>query len=125
MDKRFAPAWIALGNDAFEAKDYKAAENDFRRALKIDPTNPAANNNLAMVYLAENRQLDRAEKLATKALSSNLQPYAYDTLAHIYLKRGNSARARDAWEKAMASASGNKDLVNEFTSNINQLTALP
>ena len=125
VDKRFAPAWIAIGNDAFESKNYQAAEKNFRRTLKIDPNNPAANNNLAMVYLAENRQLDRAEKLATKALSSNLQPYAYDTLAHIYLKRGDTTLARDAWKKAIASADGNEGLIHEFDSNINQISAVP
>jgi tetratricopeptide (TPR) repeat protein len=125
VDKRYAPAWTALGNDAFEAKNFRAAENYFQHALKINPNDPTANNNLAMVYLERNKKLGRAEALATKALSSDLRPYAYDTLAHIYLRRGEEDRAHDAWKNAVASAAGNDQLIQQLNKNAEILKAAP
>ncbi len=94
VDKRFVPAWIGLGNNAFETKQYREAEKYFERALKINPDDPTANNNLAMSYVAQRRRLDRAQELATKALSSNLRPYATDTLTQIALLRADKTNER-------------------------------
>src|SRR5262249_7320581 len=59
-DKHILKAWIALGNIAYADKDWKHAESYFRKALKAAPGDPAASNNLAMVYLAEGKHLDKA-----------------------------------------------------------------
>ncbi len=85
--KNFSPALIALGNIAFEARDYHWAEKYYRRVLRADPAHGGANNNLAMVYLARGRDLKKAETLATKALETDYRPYAADTLAQIQERR--------------------------------------
>jgi tetratricopeptide (TPR) repeat protein len=123
VDSRYAPALTALGNAAYGAKDFKQAERYFERALKSNPTDPAANNNLAMAYVAQNKKLPRAEELANKALSSDLKPYAYDTLARIYLKQGDEVRAKQAWENAVAAAGGNTDLIRAINDDANELIA--
>ena len=66
-DKKFEPALMALGNLAFQTNDYRSAEKHYERVLKANPKSGGANNNLAMVYLAESKNLDRAETLARKA----------------------------------------------------------
>jgi type IV pilus assembly protein PilF len=86
-DKKSVAAMSALGTNAFEEGDYKNAEKWFKRALKINPDDLLSNNNLAMIYLTQERKLDEAEQHANKALSSPLRPYAEDTLNQIQAKR--------------------------------------
>src|SRR5262245_41517931 len=57
-DKHYIPAWMGLGNIAFEEEQYKLARGYFEKVLKIKPKDPAAVNNLAMIDLAENRPLN-------------------------------------------------------------------
>lgn len=42
--------WMALGNAAFEAEDYEAAEQAFTKAIEQNPENALAWNNLAYVF---------------------------------------------------------------------------
>ncbi|NNN04840.1 MAG: tetratricopeptide repeat protein [Elusimicrobia bacterium] len=78
-------AWVALGDLEFRRGDYRAAERDFRRALKAAPARADALNNLAMTYLARRKNLTEARRLAEEALSLGgpVKPYALDTLAGI------------------------------------------
>ena len=89
-DKRHAGAWMALGNLAFEEGDFAKAGRRYRLVLKLVPRHPGASNNLAMVYLAQNRRLDEAEALAQDALVQGgpLRPHILDTLARIERVRG-------------------------------------
>ena len=82
--------WVALGNNDFSRGDLPGAENNYFRALKDSPRHAGALNNLAMTYLAENKNLDEAERLAKTALGQKgpLQPYILDTLAKIYEREG-------------------------------------
>lgn len=117
VDKYSGRALVALGNDAYEKNDLKNAERYFRRALRIDPHNSAANNNLAMVYVAQNKNLNEAERCAIEALKSPLRPYAYDTLAQIYLKRGQLPRAHLAMNRAIDSAGENDQLIRQLNND--------
>jgi tetratricopeptide (TPR) repeat protein len=84
VDKGYVPAHMALGNQAFNRKNYAAAERYFKRALKYQPDHPGANNNLAMTYVMQGKNLSQAEKLAKIAAASpDYSVYANDTLAQI------------------------------------------
>jgi len=89
MDRRHEGAWMALGNRAFEDGDLDKARRCYRRVLKLSPRHAGASNNLAMVYLTQNRRLDEAEALARDALAQEgpLKPYILDTLAQIERRR--------------------------------------
>ena len=89
LDRRHEGAWMALGNRAYEERDYKKARRCYLRVLSLAPGHPGASNNLAMVYLAQDRRLDEAEALAADALARNgpLRPYLLDTLAQIQKRR--------------------------------------
>ncbi len=82
-NKHFDAALMALGNLAFENRNYHAAEKYYRRVLRRNPNHGGANNNLAMVYLAEKRKLWDAKRFATKALSTEYKAYAENTLAQL------------------------------------------
>lgn len=98
MDPKHIGAWMALGNRAFEEGDMSEAERCFRSALRLVARHPGASNNLAMVYLAQDRRLDEAETLANQALSQGgpLEPYIIDTLAQIKDRRARNAGPQPA-----------------------------
>jgi tetratricopeptide (TPR) repeat protein len=102
--------WVALGNVEFKRGDYARAEEDYLRALNISPLHAGALNNLAMTYLAQNKRLKEAERLAKAALRAKgpLQPYVLDTLANIYEheQRYPEARAAAAQAATAAASSG-------------------
>ncbi|MDD5303096.1 MAG: tetratricopeptide repeat protein [Elusimicrobia bacterium] len=97
LDRRHEGAWMALGNRAYEEGDFDKARRCYLRVLSLAPRHPGASNNLAMVYLAQDRRLEEAEALAKDALAREgpLKPYLLDTLAQIHKRRGErEARAR-------------------------------
>lgn len=106
QDPSNVPAEMALGNMAFEDGDLKGAERYYQRVLKVSPSHAGAGNNLAMVFLAQNRKLAQAEQLAQEALRQNgpLKPYILDTLANIYVRQNRYAEARAALDQAEAAA---------------------
>jgi tetratricopeptide (TPR) repeat protein len=105
-DPAYASGWMAYGNFSFDGGDLKNAENSFRRVLKLSPRHAAADNNLAMVYLAQGVKLDEAERLAREALAQEgpLKPYILDTLANVDLKRKRCSEARADLDQAQAAA---------------------
>ncbi len=106
LQKNNIPALVAWGNLAFEKGDWKTAETCYRRILRLDPTHAGANNNMAMVYLATDKHLDKAEQCAQMALKQGgpLKPYVLDTLATIYIQEGRYAEARKELDDAVAAA---------------------
>jgi tetratricopeptide (TPR) repeat protein len=102
----YIPALIGLGNLAFDRGALNEAEAYYRQALTMAPEHPGANNNLAMLYLAQAQNLDEAERLASLALAQGgpLQPYVLDTMAHIYLRQGRYREAHTALNNAEALA---------------------
>ena len=98
--------WVALGNIKFKRGNFSLAEGDYLRALNISPFHAGAQNNLAMTYLAQNKNLKEAERLAKSALRQTgpLQPYVLDTLANIYEHERRFPEARAAAAQAAAAA---------------------
>ena len=94
-DRRDPPGWMARGNIAFTSRDFKKAESCFRRALRLDPDNAVAANNLAMVYLERGDRYKLAEQLARKAIDRGgaVRPYALETLARLYTIEGRFPEA--------------------------------
>jgi tetratricopeptide (TPR) repeat protein len=105
-DPACAEGWLALGNMSFSAGRLREAGNRFREALKAAPHHPGASNNLAMVILAQNGSLSKAEALALDALGNAgaLRPYVLDTLANVFLRQRRYSDAKDAITQAEAAA---------------------
>jgi tetratricopeptide (TPR) repeat protein len=70
------------------------AEAQYQKALVIDPTAPVAANNLAWIYAAGNRNLDKALELA-QAAQRQLpdEPHVNDTLGWVYYRKNIPASA--------------------------------
>jgi Tfp pilus assembly protein PilF len=106
QDKKFVPALMALGNIAFEKKDFKQARQYYERALDVTPKDPALINNLAMVDLAEGKPMkDTVAKLENLLTDPGpMRPYLLDTLATIALREGRFMDARYLLSQAIDSA---------------------
>jgi Tfp pilus assembly protein PilF len=83
-------AWSLLGDIAYREKDYPEAEKAFGKALDLDPTNGDILNNLAWVYVHQEKRLGKAQELVRSALEHTPahRPYYLDTLGVILLKEG-------------------------------------
>lgn len=83
--KKLPLAYLYMGNVYFQKKEYEDAEFYYKRAIKKNPENADAYNNLAWLFYTKREQLDEAEKLALKAIelnSSKRETYV-DTLEKI------------------------------------------
>jgi len=69
--KKLPRAYLYLGNVHFQKKELGKAEAYYRKAIKNDPRNADAYNNLAWLYYSKKENLEEAEVLALKAIDLN------------------------------------------------------
>ena len=95
QDKKHLRAWTLLGDTAYRLKEYGEAEKAYDSALDLDRSNGDLCNNLAWVYVQQNRKLRKAQDLVMSALklSPDHRPYYLDTLGVIQLKLGKFQEA--------------------------------
>lgn len=102
LDQQWARPLINRGNVQAERGEWRQAEKSYRQALRREPGNGEAMNNLAWVlFRAEDtgRALDWAER----AVAANpREPAFLDTLAEIRIARRDHAGARQAIANALA-----------------------
>jgi Tfp pilus assembly protein PilF len=95
QDKKHIRAWALLGDSSFRLKEYGEAEKAYGKAMDLDPKSGDLHNNLACVYIQQDRELGKAQDLVVEALAltPDHRPYYLDTLGIIQLKLG---KVRDA-----------------------------
>lgn len=91
-----AAAWTGLGIAQAQTGAAREALDAFRRAASADPS-PQSRLNLARA-LVENGELDDAQRLASQLPQ---EPAAHDVLGRVHLRRGDTAAARAAFERAL------------------------
>ncbi|MBI5050897.1 MAG: tetratricopeptide repeat protein [Nitrospirae bacterium] len=69
--KNIPLAYLYMGNIYFQKNDFDEAESAYRKAIKKDPQNADAHNNLAWLYYTKKENLNEAEALALKAIELN------------------------------------------------------
>ena len=69
--KKLPIAYLYLGNVNFQKKDWGEAEGYYKKAIKSDPRNADAHNNLAWLYYTKKENPEQAEDLALKAIELN------------------------------------------------------
>jgi tetratricopeptide (TPR) repeat protein len=69
--KNLPVGYLYLGNVYFQKKELGKAEDNYKRAIKKEPGNADAHNNLAWLYYTKKENLDQAENLALEALELN------------------------------------------------------
>lgn len=115
-----------LGNVYYAKKDYIAAEQAYRKSLRLDSRNAPILNNLASLYLIEKRDLLEAERWVQQAIEIDpaRKPYYLDTLAAIYLARAEYEPALAAVREAKALAPSDPLLLKQLSEQQNVLELL-
>ncbi|MGD0462534.1 MAG: tetratricopeptide repeat protein [Tepidisphaeraceae bacterium] len=103
-----APHWLTYASAMTATGDTLSAERAYRQALKVDPNNGVALNNLAdlLRQSGDPASLKEAESLVSQAIASHPQDpnlvSFYATQAQILLKEGRSVDAIASFQKGYA-----------------------
>jgi tetratricopeptide (TPR) repeat protein len=83
--KKLPIAYLYLGNVHFQKNEYTKAETYYKKAIRKEPKNADAYNNLAWLYYTRRENLGEGERLALKAIELNpaKEPIYRDTLEKI------------------------------------------
>ncbi len=83
--KKLPIACLYLGNAHFQKNELIEAEEYYKEAIRRDPKNADAYNNLAWLYYTKREKLDEAENLALRAIELNpsKEDIYHDTLEKI------------------------------------------
>ena len=101
--------YALLGKLAESQHDWQHAEQQYQKALDLQPENANAANNLANLLLQHGGNLDMALTYAQTARRfMPTSPDTADTLASVYLKRGNYELAQGLLEDAVQKAPDNQ-----------------
>jgi cellulose synthase operon protein C len=102
-------AYSFLGMIDEAQHDWQQAEDQYKKALDIDPANAIAANNLAYMLLEHGGNVDMALTYAQTARRGMPDsPNTADTLASVYLRRGNYQLAEDLLNEAVRKSPDNQ-----------------
>lgn len=108
---------IDMGKDFFRSGQYETAENEFFKALSLDPENAEVHKDLALLYYNQGK-LKQAYEESKKAIAlDKTLKEAYVVLGSLYAKKG---RTQDALRtlKRVNEVSHRKDAVDELANRM-------
>ncbi len=98
-----AQFYTYLGDAYHRVKNYRASDENYEKALKIDPESSYVLNNYAYYLSLRNENLDKAETMAAKAVKlAPANPADMDTYGWVLYKLGRYSEAVQWVEKAVA-----------------------
>jgi len=105
IDPELADAYVSLGLiHLFGDRDWTAAENNFRRALTLNPNDSAAHHFYVLFLMARGRDQEVGEELRRAAELDPLSPVVNLNLGYIAARNGHPAEAMQYFQKAQALA---------------------
>lgn len=94
IEPESAKVYAFLGNVLYEQEKYEEAIEAYQEAVSLDPRDHSSLNNLAWVYSIQGVHLDDGIRFSRRSLRLEPDtPQYLDTLAELYFKRGEYARA--------------------------------
>lgn len=111
--------YFNAGNVYLKKGDFEEAVSYYKKALSFSPDNADFYNNLACAELELGRIKD-AERNVNKALSLNpkARPYYLDTLAMVYLKKGQYNDALASLNEAKRLAADDKEILDTIDKHL-------
>ncbi len=104
-NKKSAGAYFGIGNVHLKRKNYKGAQENYLKAISVDPANGVFHNNLGWAYMEEG-EIKKAEDEIRAALriDPEREYIYYDTLGVIKTRAGNYPHAEGTFLEAIRSA---------------------
>lgn len=108
-----------LGDAYYAGQDIKEAFSSYHKVLEIDPQNTHVLNNYSYYLSLRGEDLDKAEKMAKKAVDLNPDIFAYlDTYAWVLYKQGKYGEAETWINKAIELGGGGDPDILEHLGDI-------
>jgi len=103
FNPNWIPALLSLANSYESIKQYSIADSLYEKILEVEPDNATALNNYGYSLSVRGIQLDKALRMAQKAISINSENGSFlDTIGWILYKKGNYEEALEYLEKAFS-----------------------
>lgn len=90
------------------------------RALAQDPQNGAYLDSLGWIHFKRGRFAE-AEAVLKEALARSPDAEVYEHLGHVYLMRGDTGRAKGAWEDGLVLGSRDPEVIGRIKHQLNRL----
>lgn len=122
-NKELVVPLVNIGNVFLKQKNYSEAEKYYEMALRRDPYNLDAANNLASLYLIIGKEYQKGLERLTSAVAINkdFPAYAMDTMGVLHYRLGNVDKAKFFLINACQTAEGNNELINEIDNHLKEL----
>lgn len=104
---------LSIANNAYKAKDYKAAIAGYKKVLESDPKNVDASLRLGQV-LGRTGDIEAAEKAFEVAANNGKKSLVNKQLSKLYLMKANDFSKHSKYEDAIKSA----EKANSFHKNV-------
>ncbi|KAJ8034613.1 Mitochondrial import receptor subunit TOM70 [Holothuria leucospilota] len=99
--------------------NYERADENFQKAIAIEPDNPTAHVHRGLLQLAWKKEPDTAVAMINKALEIDDRcDFAYETLGTIEVQRGNLSAAQGYFDKAIKLARTEIEMAHLYSLSI-------
>ena len=114
--------WATLGDASAAAGDWSNAFLSYEQSLELDPDNPVVLNNYAYYLSTRDRNLDKAERMARKALSLEPNNPSYlDTMGWIHYKKGEYEKAEKHIRKSLDTGRASAEVMEHLGDVLDKL----
>ncbi|HWB27410.1 MAG TPA: tetratricopeptide repeat protein [Chitinophagaceae bacterium] len=116
-------AHVQKGNEAYRNGDYKAAEEEYKKALAVEPGNQAALFNLGNVLLRQKNAAGAAKQyddVINSATDTSLRAQALYNKALAFIKQQNLDEAINAFKQALSLSPDDNDTRENLQKALNE-----
>ncbi|CAG9767028.1 unnamed protein product [Ceutorhynchus assimilis] len=108
--------YIMFAQVQTERQEFQHAEELYQKAMKVDPTNASVYVHRGLLLLQWKGEIENAVQLMRQAISIDEKcEFAFETLGTVEVQRGNLVIAIDLFNKAIALARSEMEMVHLFS----------
>lgn len=102
LDSTYADAYLVKGRVSYSLGNLDGAVESYTRSIELSPENPYALNNLALIYIQQEKFVEAHELLLEAIEHKNDVAYFHNNLGIVSERLGKLGEARMAFEAAIA-----------------------